>query len=423
MRTVGIIVEYNPLHNGHVHHFEQSKRAAEADACIAVMSGHFLQRGEPAVVNKWARAEMALRMGADLVIELPVAYSCQPAEWFAYGAVKLLHATGVTDALCFGSEDGRMDSLEQLADRLCGEDELFRSKLLEHLKQGISYPAAYSMAAVSGHGQQESPALDQPNNILGLHYLMALRRLNSPILPLTIARQKAGYHQAIPTDATIASATAIRNILFGMDGTDKTGGEDRLTLIKPFVPAYTLEILQRELAAGRGLQQWEAYATPLFSQLLGRSAEELGQISEVTEGLENRIKHALKEMTPASDSRVEALLTLLKTKRYTRTKLQRMLLRILLQHPKQELSRERLTAGPDYIRVLGFGGKGRQLLKTMKQRASLPVIIQARADNGKLLDLDIRATSVYSQAYREQGSRQWLQDFYQPPVQAEPEQG
>ncbi|MDF2927676.1 MAG: nucleotidyltransferase [Paenibacillaceae bacterium] len=419
MRTVGIIVEYNPLHNGHAYHYEQSMKAAGAEACIAVMSGQFLQRGEPALVNKWARTEMALRMGADLVIELPVAYACQPAEWFAYGAVKLLHATGIADAVCFGSEDGQLGPLQLLADQLYQEDDTFRRHLQEGLKSGQNYPAAYAAAvAAAAAGDGNRIDLEQPNNILGLHYLIALKRLRSSIIPLTISRQKAAYHQLVPTDSTIASATAIRRLLFEPSeaGADPQWPDSCLQRIAPYVPSYTLEILEREFAAGRGPLNWECYAVPLFSQLLAQPEEQLARISEVSEGLEHRIKRALQGMQPAEGLSVTALLQLLKTRRYTHAKLQRMLLRILLQHPKQELTREILSEGPSCIRVLGFSAKGQALLKQMKKTAALPVTTQVNKSNAASLLMDIRATSVYSLGYKNQSREQWLRDYYQPPL-------
>ncbi|MDF2936390.1 MAG: nucleotidyltransferase [Paenibacillaceae bacterium] len=417
MKTVGIIVEYNPLHNGHVHHFEASRQAADAEACVAVMSGHFLQRGEPAIVNKWARTEMALRMGADLVIELPVAYACQPAEWFAYGAVKLLDATGVVDALCFGSEEGALLPLDRLAGLLHREDSSFRSLLQEELKQGASYPAAYAAAVRRfGGDSADLPPLDQPNTILGLHYLLALKRLNSPITPLTVARREAGFHQTDITDRSIASATALRKLLFGAGWLAPPA--EALQALAPYVPPYTLEILLREHAAGRGPLCWEHFAQPLFGQLLSRPPEELRQLHEVTEGLENRIKAALGKMPAGAASPVETLLDLLKTRRYTRTKLQRTLLRILLGHGQQALNRESLHHGPACIRVLGFSSRGRVLLKRMRQTALLPVITRAAAaEDPAWLGMDIRAGAVYSLGYRGLDPAEWQRDYREPPLQ------
>jgi predicted nucleotidyltransferase len=409
VKTVGIIVEYNPLHNGHVYHLQQTRLVSGADAVVAVMSGNFLQRGEPAVVDKWARTEMALRQGVDLVIELPVAYASQPAEWFAFGAVSLLDATGIVDSFCFGSESGELGWMRQLAKLLHAEPDRFRDLLRERLKTGENYPSAYSHAirefAAEWSEAGEWP-LEQPNNTLGLHYLIALERLGSSMQPLTIARRHAAFHQQRPGDGPIASATAIRRLI---------SSEGRIEGIAPFVPASTLDILLREHRLGRAPIDWSSFAMPLMHQLLIRPAEELAQICEVTEGLEYRLKQALPRLKDRPS--VEELLRLLKTKRYTRTKLQRTLTRILLHHDKQSLSPERLRRGAGYLRVLGFSGTGRELLKRMKTAAKVPVVVQP-AGNAvtDFLAMDIQAASVYALAYERPTQQDLFRDYYQPPI-------
>lgn len=415
MKTVGIIVEYNPLHNGHLYHFQQSKIRSGADQVIAVMSGHFLQRGEPAIADKWARTEMALAMGVDIVIELPVAYAVQPAEWFAYGAVGLLDATGVVDALCFGSEHGELPKLMQLAQLLHEEPAQLRASVRAELQRGVSYPAAYAAAAgqcaaeaaLQGDGDIAA-LLGQPNNALGLHYLIALLRLQSDISPLTVARQKAGYRDEHISDAEIASATALRRMLA------EHGGD--LAPIAPFVPPATLRILQREQAAGRGAMSWDAFGTALFHTLLHQDARSISEHHEVTEGLEHRLKQALPALPSLT---VPSLLQALKTKRYTHTKLQRMLVHILLNHRKALLSPDRLAHGISYIRVLGFSKQGQALLKRMKQCAKVPVITNVpQASNDAYLELDIRATSIYSSSLPVQPTQPRLlfRDYYEPPI-------
>lgn len=422
MRTLGIIVEYNPLHNGHVYHFRQARIVSEADAVVAVMSGHYLQRGEPALVNKWARSEMALRMGADLVIELPVIYSAQPAPWFAYGAVSALHASGVVDCLCFGSESGDMEWLNYLADLLADEPEPLQTLLAEHLKKGASYPAAYAQAVqayVRTFGETahrrpetreepdgETGVPDKPNDMLGLQYLIALRKLNSRIMPYTIARTKAGYHDPHPTDAHIASATAIRRMLLSEGGT--------LEHLAPYVPPYTLDILRREMEAGRAPVDWERFASHLFHSLLSRTREELASFAEVTEGLENRMKRALAEMK--NDLSVGRFIELCKTKRYTRTKLQRAMTHILLNHRRDMLSGDLLAQGVPYLRVLGFSRTGQALLKRMKRSSSVPIILNVGRNVHPTLALDIRATGIYALGYRTRSSRDLLRDYYEPPI-------
>jgi predicted nucleotidyltransferase len=405
-----MIVEYNPLHNGHVHHFEQTRTVCGADAVVAVMSGHFLQRGEPAVVNKWARAEMALRMGVDLVLELPVAFSVQPAEWFAFGAVSALHFSGVVDALCFGSESGTLDWMVPLARMLAHEPESLRAKLQTGLKSGLSYPAAFSAAAAELVPNVPAEWLAQPNNTLGLHYLIALERLNSPIRPLTIPRIKAGYNDETLTDRRIASATALRRRIERNEG--------RLdAALADYVPPASFAILEREFREGRGPVTWESFAHPLFHALLTSSAEELRDVQEVAEGLEYRIMSAIRVLDDAPFPSVERLLAELKTRRYTRTKLQRMLTRILLRHRKTMWNAGVLRRGVPYLRVLGFSRTGRELLKRMKRSAAVPVVTRvARADSSPFLQLDIRASSVYALAYRNPGRRDVLRDYAEPPL-------
>ncbi|TMV51985.1 nucleotidyltransferase [Paenibacillus mesophilus] len=425
MKTVGIIVEYNPLHNGHVYHFQQSKIVSEADAVVAVMSGSFLQRGEPALVSKWARTEMALRMGADLVIELPVAYSTQPAEWFAYGAVSALEATGVVDAFCFGSESGDMELLQAAAKRLHMEDRAkvavdpsapepgdaetsgFRDTIRARLKSGASYPSAYAAAAGSLLGEGDGEWLAQPNNTLGLHYLLALERLQGSMRPYTISRQKAGYNQTDISDERIASATALRKLL---------ADDTTAFAIRPFVPAYTLDILQREMAAGRAPVNWESFFRTLLVRLAVTGVSELAELGEVTEGLEHRIKRSLAAVHPDKGGPFEQLMHALKTRRYTRTKLQRMMTRILLNHRKEELSPELLRSGVPYLRVLGFSPTGQQLLKTMKKTAGVPVVTKAASHKHPFLELDIQAAAVHASAYRTPSQTDLFRDYYEAPL-------
>lgn len=408
MRTVGLVVEYNPFHNGHLYHLQQSKKITGAEVVVAVMSGNFLQRGEPAMADKWARAEMALRGGCDLVLELPVAYSAQPAQWFAYGAVAVLDASGVVDALCFGSESGDLEALNAVAGVLADEPEALGAKLNARLKSGMTYPSAYSSAArelLDASGLADFAfSLEQPNHTLGLHYLIALRQLGSRIVPYTVRREKSGYAQTDITDAAIASATALRRQLA------QTGSWEA---IAPYVPSSTLEILRREAEAGRAPVDWESFARPLFHELLRSGPGQLAAYAEVTEGLEFRIGRAAAEL---GEWKVEALLERLKTKRYTRTKLQRTLLRILLGHRKEQLTPERLASGIEYIRVLGFTDRGRRLLREMRKQASVPVVDSAARGDWEYLVMDARASAVYSMAFCYPDPSAALRDFRLPPL-------
>ncbi|WP_349304855.1 nucleotidyltransferase [Paenibacillus sp. Marseille-Q4541] len=406
--AVGLIVEYNPMHNGHVYHLEQSKKITGSDSVVAVMSGHFLQRGEPAIVSKWARTEMALQMGVDLVLELPTAYAVQPAEWFAYGAVATLHHTGVVDSLCFGSESGELAPLMELADLLASEPESLATAIQQQLASGASYPAAYAAAAADlAPGSDSAGALallKQPNNTLGLHYLIALRRLGSAIRPFTAQRTGAGYHDAMPGPGSIASATALRRLLLGEDG---------LTAAAPYMPAEVLAILQREWQTERAPVYLERYRDALFAQLVTKSPDELARFGEVTEGLEHRI---LKQLPQLPELSISALLEAIKTKRYTRTKLQRMLTHILLNHEKVKMTPNILQKGPHYIRVLGFTDKGQSLLKEMRKKASLPIVVKASAFEHDQLTWDQQATAVYGMGMPKPDTRILYQDFYKSPI-------
>lgn len=410
MTTVGIIAEYNPLHNGHVHHFSEAKRISGAESSIVIMSGPFTQRGEPAAVSKRARTEMALHMGADLVIELPVAYAVQPAEWFAFGAVFLLEATGVVDSLCFGSEAGTLGSLLPLAGFLAEESSALKDEIRARMAQGAGFPAAYSAAAAAAWKAsfmgEEKPAdaeilLRQPNNSLGLHYLIALQRLGSAIRPFTVPRTGAGFHDPLQGGSSIASATAIRRLL-------QEGGSPAA-----YMPEYSVSILEREHAAGRGPVMLEDFRAPLRHVLSTHSAAELRTVQDMNEGLENRILRILPQLGRFT---VAGLLQELKSRRYTHTRLQRLLLHTLLNHSKEEMTPAALAQGPGYIRVLGFRESGRRLLKQMKQRAALPVVTSPARFSHPMLERDLQAAAVFAAAYADPVRNDLYSDYLEPPV-------
>ena len=243
MKVTGLVTEYNPFHSGHLFHIETSRNISNADFILVIMSGDFVQRGTPALLDKYARTEMALLCGADVVIELPVCFSCASAESFAYGAVFLLDRLGVTDFLCFGSECGNLSLLQSAAQFLIKESADFQKKILHDLKQGLSYPAARTNAffesyasSLDGFSSQEISSLfSKPNNILGLEYLKALKNMQSKILPLTFLRQEAGYHDK-KLYQTFASATALRDTLL----------RHNLEAIKPYIPKAAFSVLERE---------------------------------------------------------------------------------------------------------------------------------------------------------------------------------
>ena len=405
MCAVGLIVEYNPFHNGHLYHLNASKQITGEEHVVAVMSGHFLQRGEPALLDKWTRTKLALQGGCDLVLELPVAYATSSAEWFAYGAVATLHATGIVNHLCFGTESGDLLPLKQAASYLTEESTEFSTTLNTLLKSGLAYPVAFSQTLTTLLNDHDSTfRFDLPNHTLGLHYLIALNRIQSSIVPHTIAREQAQYNDNSLNHQSIASATAIRKALLETK---------QLSQIASFVPPSTYESL---LALDpQSFMSWDKLMQPLLYQLLVQSDVELKHYREMNEGLENRIKAALPLLQQYD---FESLLSHLKTKRYTRTKLQRALLAVLLQHRKHEFQHDILKNGVQYIRVLGFTEKGRTLLKQMKTTAKVPVIhTPTQLDPlPNLLKLDIAATSGYRLGQQQFG-KQWFDDYHQRPVQ------
>ncbi|BAU27556.1 putative nucleotidyltransferase [Aneurinibacillus soli] len=403
MRTVGLVVEYNPLHNGHVYHFTEAKKQTKAEAAIIVMSGYFLQRGEPAIAGKWARTEMALRMGADLVLEIPFAYAAQNAEQFAFGATATLDATGIVDTLCFGSESGQIERIQKLASLLTDEPDVFRTVFARELARGVSYPTAYGRAAAQLLGDADAQKdTSEPNNILGLNYCLALRRLGSSIIPATITRQKAGYHDTEMTDTRIASATALRKHLL------ESGS---LMTIEPYVPSSTLAVLANEQSSGRFPVTWDAFFPHVQHTLLTQTPEELALLHEMTEGLEHRLLAALPHAATFHE-----LMESLKTKRYTWTRLQRLLLYSML-HVTRDQMKQATAEGPSYIRVLGFSDTGRELLRQMKKTARVPILTRVPKEKHPLLALDIRAASVYALAYpTELRLREMQREYWQTPI-------
>lgn len=409
MTTVGIIAEYNPLHNGHVHHFNEAKRLSGADTSIVVMSGPFTQRGEPAAVSKQARTEMALHMGADLVLELPVGYALQPAEWFAFGAVSLLEATGAIDSLCFGSEAGHLSELLGLAEFLADESSELQEELRRRLALGAGFPAAYSAAAAavvpdsrqarkSGPGRGAAAAAQQqPRPALPDRAAPARQRDQA----LTVPRTGAGFHDPLQGGSSIASATAIRRLLL-------EGGSPAA-----YMPEYSMSILEREHAAGRGPVSLEDFRSQLRHVLVTRTAEELRELQDMNEGLENRL---LKVLPHLHQFTVSGLLDALKSKRYTHTRLQRLLVHTLLNHSRAELAPSLLAGGPGYIRVLGFRESGRKLLKKMKQTAAWPVVLSPSQFSHPGLDRDLRAAAAYAGAFTNPQRADLYADYLKPPV-------
>ena len=363
METAGIVAEYNPFHRGHAWHIAETRRRLGGDApVVCVMSGHWVQRGECALADKWLRAALALDRGADLVVELPTPWAMASAESFARGAVSLLAATGVVDVLSFGSETGELAPLEEAAAALDAPD--YPERLRAALGRGLSFPAARQEAAGAA-------CLSAPNNNLGVEYLRSLRALGSTIRPLTVPRQGAGHDG--PAAGGYASASELRRLLRA-----GRGEEAAPYLTAPWsgeladMQHIERAVLSRLRTMGEG--DWAALPD-------GGGAE----------GLPSRLAKAAREAVSLEDFYTRA-----KTRRYTHARLRRLALAAFLG-----LRAAERPAAPPYVRVLGLGSRGRVLLRRMKDTCPLPVIVkpaQARELDGPartLFESEARYTDLY----------------------------
>lgn len=426
MKILGIIAEYNPFHNGHQIHLQESLDHSKADASICVMSGSFLQRGTPALVNQWARTEMALEQGVDLVVQLPLSYSLRSAEHFAFGSVKLLDATNIVDSLCFGSESGKIEPLQFLGE-LLAQEPLQLSKLIQKkLESNSSYPQARAAAVVeyihnkkteiSFSQQQIKKTLHNPNNILGIEYIKALTRLNSSITPLTIQRQGADYKAQHLEQ--VSSATAIRKQIKKHHNNNHPLITNQL---QETMPETTVDILKKEFTSGRGPVYPQDLSKALLAILRRNSKSELKNYEDVRGGLENRIKKAALN----SSSWVE-LINKIKTKRFTQTRIQRILAQTLIDLKEQDLQAFDQAGGPLYFRILGFNQQGQKLLHAIKEEGELPLI--SRVANyfktnyqpqnllQTMLHYDLQANNIYTVAAPNSSWRQGNLDYRQAPI-------
>lgn len=392
MKTVGLIAEYNPFHNGHLYHLQKSKEITKSDSSVVIMSGNFVQRGEPAIVDKWVRTTMALEAGADLVLELPLMYATASAEFFSLGAVSLLHQSGIIDSVCFGSEYGFLELLSQVADFLYNESKEFKEILKFYLLQGLSFPVARSKALIysmekKGGADGLDHILSSPNNILAIEYLKALKTLNSNIKPFTIKRKGSPY-QSLCIDSPIASATGIRYAL-------KNSKKD---ILYKTMPKTSADLFLGVINEGLAPVYYNDFSPEIQYLLRTLNIDDLRSFMEMEEGLEHRIKNYAR-----NHYQIEDLLREVKTKRYTMTKIQRTLLYTLLQIRKEEFWEFHNNGGPQYIRILGFRKSATHILKALKQNSKLPIVSNMKSAfhdfkglPKKMLEKEIMATDIYS---------------------------
>ncbi|MBE6765908.1 MAG: nucleotidyltransferase family protein [Ruminococcaceae bacterium] len=373
IRPAAIAAEYNPFHNGHAYHISKTRELYGATHIVAIMSGCFVQRGDCACLRPHTRAQMAIASGADLVIQLPLPWALAPAERFARGAVHLADALGCVRLLSFGSESGDIDSLSLVAELSDKEETL--DDLHKNLSRGMSYPAA-RQAALSSVAPQLSELIASPNDTLGIEYIRALKSFGSSIEPVCVKREGDRHDGNQPVDS-YASASFLRNILQSVE-------------LNRYIPHKSLQLMTADLQAQKAPFLLSRLESAMLYRLRTMSKEEIASLPDLSEGLENRIYKAIRENCSISD-----IISAIKTKRYTHSRIRRILLSALLG-----INRTHCEGMPPYIRIMAMNKKGRELLS----QPNLPVISRI-SDFEKLDDkcreifeLELKASDIFALA-------------------------
>lgn len=370
-KCVGITAEYNPFHNGHLYHLEQSKLATGAQISIAAMSGNFVQRGHMAICSKWERAEAAVKCGIDLVVEIPTVFACNSAPVFASAAVEILENLGA-DWISFGSESGNIEELKEISRAMNEKETLIEKLVREKVKEGLSYPRARRDAVALILGDEKADLLDLPNNILAIEYLKRIQNAK----PVTVKRQGPGYNELEPCE-DMASASAIRSMVKSSKN------------VETLTPEPSTEMLKKALHPSE-----DKIFQIICAKVLTSSREELDRVFAGGEGLGNKLKNEIRKA-----SAYDQLIQRLKSKRYTRTRIERFISHVLLDIGAPDLY-------PNYIRVLAFNKAGSRYLKEVKKKGicSLPIItnINKDAQNDVALmsaiEKDILAADIFNLA-------------------------
>lgn len=407
MKTVGIIAEYNPFHNGHLYHIREAKRLTHADYAVVIMSGNFLQRGTPAIIDKYSRTKMALSGGADLVFELPVQYATATAELFAHGGVSLLNSLGFVNVLCFGSEYTVLSDYEKLAELLENPPTEYKKLLLSFQKQNHSYPAARSKALHAYYQKEKKndilPFLSQPNTILGVSYIQALLRLHSGISPVIVKRTDKGYH-SLELENHIASASGIRTLY---------QNRQSLTALVDYIPDFVFSILETQEQKTFPVET-DDFSSLLYYKLSSHPPRE--NYPFISGDFWNRIYKSMDYRTS-----FHQLCDAIKSKNLVYTSVCRNLLHILLDTSMPDLSHT-----PEYLRLLGLKKEASHLLNSGRHasnRPSVPIITKA-ADAPKILSAkayksfeeDIRASHLYYHICHEKFGCTAKTEYQQGPI-------
>jgi len=409
MKVVGIVAEYNPFHSGHAYQIRKARELfGEDTAIVVVMSGNFVQRGEPAIASKWIRTQSALICGVDLVIEIPFTFACASAERFAMGAIGLLQATGIVTDLYFGSECIDLSLLMYLAEILSKEDAGYKASLKNSLKDGNSYAKARELALTAylislgreDLAQECCIVLNMPNTILALEYCIALQKTGSAIKPSVLLREGAGYHDQSLSSLN-ASASSIRNTVTNARSKGFCDVSSLADQLSGKMPAEALSPILSEWSNGIMPVLASDFIPEIVLSLRSRTKLQLDGIAYMGDQVSHRLKNAVAGLRLSSKEELPELFrTLCDTKRYAGTRISRALISLLCGQSASDLS---LLSAPEYLRILGFSDRGRYLLRIMKKTASLPQIDKASdfLEYGsyekltRMAELDLLSTDIW----------------------------
>ena len=390
MKTVGIIAEYNPFHNGHAYQIAEAKKITGADYCVVIMSGNFMQRGIPAIMDKSLRIQSALMCGADLVLELPVHYATGSAEYFASGAIAMLDRLNVIDCLCFGSECGNIQALSMLSDSLVSESEEFKDLIKQNMKAGSSYPKARNNALIASSPRLAgySDILQFPNNILGIEYLKALKKRGSHIEPYTISRKGSDYHDDSINDS-YSSALAIReSIEMNQD----------ISLIKEQLPETVYKLLEENYLKTFPITI-EDFSSLILYKLIKEQENGYSRYFDIDKAFADRLESLIYYYTDYT-----SFCEKIKTRNITHSRVARNLLHILLDIYQSDVDAFCADDYVYYARIVGFRKEAAPLLSAIKEKTSSPLISKladsdsyVTSENGrKMLKRDIESNHIYS---------------------------
>lgn len=370
-KILTIISEYNPFHLGHLYHLQESIKAINPDYKVAIISGNFVQRGEPSIINKWERTQTALQAGFDLVIELPCIYSISSAENFANGAIKIANQIGTTH-LSFGSETGNIENLNKLSNLISQNEDEYYKKIKEKLAEGFSYPKSQELV-INEMFFNEFENICSPNNILGLEYLKSIQKTNSKIAAITVKR-----------NTSFNSSSDIRTIL-----------RNKENLSSELLPNFSATAIQENIKSGKLVYSLKCFEKEILYTLRKMTIQDIQNIPDIPENLLNKFKTASN-----SCNTLEELISILKNKSITQARIQRILLYILLGITKQDMDISKHTT--PYVRILGVNQKGKELLSSIPNCITSVKSFENTCTSNellRLLNIDKLATDIYTLAY------------------------